>query len=147
MVDRMIHNAKVFSATTAGFGGDFKPLSRELLTNARTALIDSVKPSDRLPVLSHLDTHLGNVMAKVVRDDKGKLIDIEEVLWVDWATMCWAPAWYEPGKFNCYDRHEDKFIRVNYAWWVVDKMGHVPVLPYAYIVLCLKNTTFRGTFL
>ena len=30
------------------------------------------------------------------RDDKGKPIDVDEVVLIDWDTMNWAPSWLEP---------------------------------------------------
>lgn len=60
-VKRLIHSAKLDTARS-NLPDDYPPLTKLLFHDATSALLDHAGSSDRLPVLSHLDTQPGNIM-------------------------------------------------------------------------------------
>jgi hypothetical protein len=136
LVGRMIHTMKIDEALNSLTCNDFKPKDRGLLRDARSALIDNVRPSDRLPVLTHM--HRGGVVVKLVRDEQGKAIDVEEVVLVDWSMMSWMPAWYEPG-LSCYYQQLNWKIGAKIGCRTFDKMMPVCMGPTVYWAVCLTE--------
>lgn len=123
-VTRLIHSAKVSQALSIATD-DYYPLQRFTFRDAPSILLDFPKPIDRLPVLSHMDLQDHNMMAKVKRDDAGNIIEVEEVVLIDWATMCWMPSWFEPGDL-CYlltDGNDPHYGRM--AQMLLETMGYV----------------------
>jgi hypothetical protein len=139
-VKRLIHAAKVGQALS-GNRTDYSPRTKLLLERASSALLDHVEPSDRLPVLSHLDTQYHNIMVKLIRDEQGKAVDVEEVVMIDWETLCWMPSWYEAGDL-CYQSHAPVEFYGHVAQSALPLMGHVNMLTVAYFGECVNSAFF-----
>jgi thiamine kinase-like enzyme len=65
--------------------------------NSRAAFLDNVRPDERQPILSHLDLESRNIIVKgSVYDEANRVVDVEEVVIIDWEFLCWVPNWIEP---------------------------------------------------
>lgn len=107
------------------YGTDqFSPRARGFFEDVKGTLIDGAKPKDRAPVLSHCDLANINVMMTLIRNEKGVVVDIGEVVMIDWETMCWSPPWLEAAHLHeiWYFSHEYQSLLYNEAW---RKMGKV----------------------
>ncbi|KAF2012569.1 hypothetical protein BU24DRAFT_452958 [Aaosphaeria arxii CBS 175.79] len=85
---------------------------------------------DKVPVLTHLHVHHANTVAKVIRDKiTGALIDIEEVLLINWEHMAWMPSWYEPGdmltRMGYVPSSDYGGLRDSAFYRALNTMGHV----------------------
>jgi hypothetical protein len=139
-VKRLIHTAKVDMALSET-GTDYSPRTKLLLEKASSALLDHIEPSDRLPVLSHLDVQGRNIMVKLIRDEQGKAVDVEEVVMIDWESLCWMPSWYEAGDF-CFQSHAPVEFYSRVAHSALPLMGHVNMLTVAFFGECVGSAFF-----
>ncbi|KAF1960370.1 hypothetical protein CC80DRAFT_590631 [Byssothecium circinans] len=136
-VERYIFAAKIFAAM-GDFGRDFDPMIRLQFRDARSALLDRAGPSDRHPVLSHVDASTVNMMVKLVRDEQGRPLDVEEVVLIDWEYMGWMPPWFEAGEI-C-----QMAMSGTPGWFeVLERMGHVNMAVVSFFALCIKHGRFR----
>jgi hypothetical protein len=143
IVERMLHSAKIAGATN--YSRYF--IEEEMLRNARGPLLDHTTPNDRLPVLSHMDIHCDNILVKVTRSEKPgeerKILDIEEVVWIDWETLAWMPGWYEAGRMFMLARTSPHNLWSHFAIDSLEHIGHIKVVPFTYFVGCLGCGALR----
>ncbi|KAF2868441.1 hypothetical protein BDV95DRAFT_579859 [Massariosphaeria phaeospora] len=140
-VERMMHSAKINQALAA-ISDDFPPATRMCFRDAPSVFIDHAGPSARVPVLSHLDIQDHNIIVKLLRDEKGKVIDVQEVVLIDWATLCWMPSWYEAGVFCRYECSRDELYQ-SVGSTVLTSMGHVNMGPTAFFAMCIQKGAFQ----
>ncbi|KAJ4295611.1 hypothetical protein N0V90_007624 [Kalmusia sp. IMI 367209] len=139
-VKRIIHSGKLNSAMGHN-DSEFTPLDKALFRDAPSAFLDYPGPSDRRPVLSHMDLQLTNVMVKLIRDKKGEAISVEEVVIVDWETLCWMPSWFEAGAI-CYLRTNGQHLEFHrlIGGSILEQMGETSMVPVAFFAQCVKRT-------
>ncbi|KAF2661326.1 hypothetical protein K491DRAFT_710908 [Lophiostoma macrostomum CBS 122681] len=142
IVDRMILTAKVTGSLSSDTGFGF--IDTHLIWNAKTALFEHVKPEDRRPVLSHLDLNFNNAIAKVTRDESGKIVDIEHAVWVDWEMLTWMPSWYEPGVVCQYPHFLQRLFCTMFSQTALPVMGHISIIPFSYYAECIFYGAFPG---
>ncbi|KAF2122290.1 hypothetical protein BDV96DRAFT_663314 [Lophiotrema nucula] len=140
VVKRLIHSAQVDKALGLT-PNDYSPMFRLLHRDAKFVFLDMTGPSDRLPVLSHMNLDPHSIMAKLVRDEEGKAVDVEEVVIVDWKFLCWMPSWYEAG-----DMCRVSFAPVHFynglGHHALDRMGHVNMTLVAFFAMCVEKGAF-----
>lgn len=121
----------------------FGPLQRMMFSDAKYALLDITRPSDRTPVLSHLDVHPSNVILKTVRDEEGTLVDVEEVILIDWEWMSWVPPWFEAGDLfvGIHRGYEDTRSISRLA---LQTMGQVNMIITAFWAFGVQYARFRN---
>ncbi|KAF2002029.1 hypothetical protein P154DRAFT_594915 [Amniculicola lignicola CBS 123094] len=76
---------------------DYTTATKLLYRSAEYTLLKAAGPNDRIPTLSHMDFNHLNIMVKVARNEEGKVVDVEEVILIDWEWLAWMPSWFEAG--------------------------------------------------
>jgi hypothetical protein len=94
-VTRVMHSSKICYALPHEV--EIDPVTRMLFRDAKYTLLDIARPSDRVPVLGHLDPSNHNVLVEFIYDEEGKPIDVVKVVLIDWEFMAWVPPWFEAG--------------------------------------------------
>ncbi|KAF2649713.1 hypothetical protein K491DRAFT_683593 [Lophiostoma macrostomum CBS 122681] len=140
LLERMIHSSNIESAqNNYGSGGSFT--QKELLRHARGPLLDHTTPNDGLPVLSHLDIKDDNILVKVTRSKKkGEVrntVDVEDLVFIDWETLAWMPAWYEPGQSYWLSRESPFKLWQRFGFGNFRVFGHMNIVSYSYYRTCL----------
>ncbi|KAF2021445.1 hypothetical protein BU24DRAFT_417097 [Aaosphaeria arxii CBS 175.79] len=103
LVKHFIMAGRVRCAVDHYCWGNYDPEEDILQQRATSVLIDMADAKDRVPVLSR--TSPGYFLVKLIRDETGRPIDVEEVVLTNWACMAWVPSWYEhsQGCFHSMD--------------------------------------------
>lgn len=140
LVERLIHCAKIESAISS-HGEDYDPVEKLKLRDARTAWLDLARPSDRLPVLTHMEANACNIIVKLVRDKAGKVVDVEEVVLIGWEKMCWMPAWYEAGDM-CWSSIQPREEWQHFGKEALSMLGDVNMILAAFFSECKRTATF-----
>lgn len=105
-VSRVMHTSKVH--TVQSTNDPFHSLERQMFRDAKSVLLDNAGPADRIPVLSHLDLDLANVIVKIKYDEGGEALDVEHMVIVNWLHMAWSPPWFEAGNLFCQGLHGNR---------------------------------------
>jgi hypothetical protein len=106
-IERLQHSSIINYALSSG---ELMPDDKLKYDNAKAAFLDNVRPDERQPMLSHLDLGSRNIIVKGAVYDGNRVVDVEEVIIIDWEFLCWVPNWIEPAtmvqKHNQHDHPE-----------------------------------------
>jgi hypothetical protein len=136
LVNRLDHSGKIqLIMSEAACKPEYRPWMKMLYQEAKSALIDNLDANDRLPVLSHLDLKPDNIVVKYVRNEAGKIVDITDLVIVDWESMCWMPAWFEAAAFRNFAQSPSGFYQV-FGLGGLEAMGHISIVPILFYAYC-----------
>ncbi|KAF2006029.1 hypothetical protein P154DRAFT_570761 [Amniculicola lignicola CBS 123094] len=142
LVQRLIRAAKIGSALATYPRGDYTTVQRLAYNHAESVMLKGAGPSDRLPVLSHLDPQTHNIIVNLKRDQNGEPYDVEEVALVDWFSLCWMPAWYEAGDMCRLTFCLDPTLQ-SMGMNVLETMGKVNLEIAAFFGACVRYHAFH----
>jgi hypothetical protein len=139
VTERIISSSQVSMAYSYLFtGAQIEPYDKQLYSEVPAVLFDGAKPKDRIPVLSHVDAQHHNIMVKLIRNEEGLVVDVEEAILIDWERMSWMPSWYEAGivckNTMCSDDHISWLCRD----WFRD-MGHSNVGATCFCAMLMRS--------
>jgi hypothetical protein len=139
-VTRVMHSSKISYALP--YGQNIEPVSSMLFHDAKFTLLDIARPSDCVPVLGHLDPQNHNIMVKLIHDEGGLPVDVEEVVLIDWEFMAWVPPWFEAGDL-CAGMHRGYPRSRPISKRAFGKMGQVNMTLVTFWGFGLLNGDFR----
>jgi hypothetical protein len=140
-VDRLEHSSIINFALSSG---ELRLEDKLQFDNARAAFLDNVKPDERQPILSHLDLESRNIIVKgAVYNGANDIVDVEEVVIIDWEFLCWVPNWIEPAavaKKYFQHNYEDPS---RYLWAkILPAMVHTSWPTAIWFAFCLNSGTY-----
>ena len=113
-VDRFQHSALINYKMCSN---SLRVEDKILFDNAKAILYDILRPDERQPILSHLDLQPRNIIIKgPVYNDNNRLVDLEEVVIIDWEFLCWTPNWIEPATLAMLFLDPDGEEPCRYLW-------------------------------
>ncbi|KAF1948692.1 hypothetical protein CC80DRAFT_599511 [Byssothecium circinans] len=141
-VSRMVHSSKIFHSYN-GCDEDFSDVAKSMYRHAKQVFLDMAGPSDRVPVLSHLDVHKQNMVVKVTRDEEGTLTGVEEVVIIDWEWMAWVPPWFEAAEMMRLSLAEDEACK-GLGISALHNMGKVNMAIVCFLGIGFLDGIFRA---
>lgn len=142
LVDRLVHTATVLACLNS-----IKDADRLLLQYLRIAMLDNVGLHERQPVLSHLDLGFNNITVKgLVLNDDDNIVDIDEVVIIDWEYLCWVPAWLELSQICAPSIGIAWQVGDPWAWYtgeLITALGGTTLPTALFLAFCMRSNIFN----
>jgi hypothetical protein len=140
-IERLQHSS-LLNFALCSFG-DMSPGSKLKYDNARAAFLDNVRPDERQPILSHLDLASRNIIVKGAVYKGKSIVDVEEVVIIDWEFLCWVPNWVEPAAVAQRLSQHDHPEPCRYLWNdVLPTMIHTTWPTAIWFAHCLQGSEY-----